>query len=265
MMNIQRALVLAVAVALVATACGDDQPTTSIGPPVDGLAFDGAWVLTDGTLDGEALALDDDYRVTMTIEGRSVGGRAACNHYGGTVSIADGAFSVGELSQTEMACERRVMEIESLFLQGLGRASHIERTEGTVFLSGTGVDFTFELLPPVPTAALLGTTWVLDTIIQGETATSTAADADPATLRLTADGTFVGGTGCRGLSGEYIITGDTVQFTSFGADGECPTDLQWQDSQVISVLEGGFTADIEGGRLTVSSSGGEGLSYRAGE
>jgi len=49
---------------------------------------------------------------------------------------------------------------------------------------------------------------------------------------------------------------------SFAADGECPSDLVWQDGQVITVLEGGFIVEIDGDRLTVTSSGGEGPTRR---
>jgi heat shock protein HslJ len=61
-----------------------------------------------------------------------------------------------------------------------------------------------------------------------------------------------------------VVTGDVVQFTSFAAAGECHPDLAWQDGQVVTVLGDGFTVAIEGDRLTVTSTGGEGLTYRAG-
>ena len=54
-----------------------------------------------------------------------------------------------------------------------------------------------------------------------------------------------------------------MQFTSWGAEGECPTEVVSQDSQVITVLEGPFTVTIDGGRLTMTAPGGEGLSYTA--
>ncbi len=259
------ALLLLVVLAL--AACGTEElyPSGAAGdetgssPPLDG-----AWVLVAASVDGQTLALNDQYRVTMTIDGSAIGGQAACNSYGGSVSIDDGAFAVDEISMTEMACEPSVMEIESTFLSGLARVSAATRSGDTASLTGEGVEFVFDLLPPVPTAELIGTTWVLDTIIQGDSATSTAAGAEPARLLLRADGTFVGGTGCRDLSGEYIVSGDTVQFTSFSTHGECPSEIEWQDGQVITVLEGGFTVEIDGDRLTVTASGGEGLSYRSG-
>ncbi len=257
-MNIRRALGLILAASLVIAACGtNDNAAVSD----DGTSFDGAWVLSAATIDGEDVVLLDHYRVTMTIDGSDIGGRAACNSYGGSVSIDDGAFSVGALSWTEMACERPVMKIEALFLRGLPRVTEATRSGEVVVLTGEGVDLSFELLPPVPTADLVGVGWTLDTILQGETASSPVAGADPATLFLDLDGTFTGSTGCRDLAGEYIITGDIVQFTSFGAEGECTAELRPQDSRVISVLEGGFTVEIEGNRMTITTPGGEGLSY----
>lgn len=274
MKHIPHNIALLLAFALALAACGTDEPSlsndpgdsTSIGQePDDSLTMDGAWVLTAATVDGATLLLDDQYRVTLTIDGSEISGRAACNSYGGAVSIGEGTFSAGELVQTEMACEPAVMDIESAFMKGLVGVTGWARSGETVSLTGEGVEYTFELLPPVPTAALIGTTWVLDTIIQGDAATSTAAGADPATLLLDADGTFTGSTGCRDLSGEYVVSGDTVQFTSFGAHGECRSDVEWQDGQVITVLGDGFTVAIDGDRLTVTSSGGEGLSYKAGQ
>jgi heat shock protein HslJ len=63
------------------------------------------------------------------------------------------------------------------------------------------------------------------------------------------------------LTGDYAINGITVQFTMFGAGGECSEALRSQDSRVISVLQSGFTTEIDGGRLTISTRGGEGLGY----
>ena len=50
--------------------------------------------------------------------------------------------------------------------------------------------------------------------------------------------------------------------TELAAEGECPADLQAQDSHVISVLGDGFRASVEGQVLILTSSGGLGLVYR---
>ncbi len=122
---------------LVLVACGTD----------DGQSLEGAWVLIAATVDGTPLPLDDQYPVTMTISGSEISGRAACNSYSGAVSIDNGAFSAGEVAQTEMACDPSVMELESMFLQGLLSVTDSARSGDTVSLTGEGVEFTFELDP----------------------------------------------------------------------------------------------------------------------
>jgi heat shock protein HslJ len=79
---------------------------------------------------------------------------------------------------------------------------------------------------------------------------------------LTSDGRVIGSTGCRGLTGEFVIDGDTIVFTTFAAEGECPADLANQDGFVVTVLGDGFTVTIDGDQLTVTSRGNEGLVYR---
>ncbi|MCH7583975.1 MAG: META domain-containing protein [Acidobacteria bacterium] len=255
-------LTLFLALLLVFAACGEE-PVESNGGDGGALGLDGTWVLVAATVDGTTLALSNQYRVTMTIDGSEINGRAACNGYGGSVSIENGTFSLKEVFVTSMACEPEVMEIESTFMQGLSGVTSATRSGDTASLTGAGVDYRFEIVPPVPTADLIGPTWVLDAIIRGDTAVSTTSTADPATLSFDPDGTFTGGTGCREISGEYVVAGDTVQFTSFGAAGECGGEVEVQDGQVIAVLESGFTVGINGDRLTVTAPGGDALSYRA--
>ena len=270
MNSLLRKVALFTVMAFASVACGDDSVEIGAGTGDDapgtgagaGESLDGDWVLVTGVIDGLSLATDDEYRITMTIDGSEIGGRAACNNYGGSVSIDGRAFSLTDVFQNEMGCETDVMTLERVYLQGLFRVTDAVRFGDTASLSGAGIDFTFEIVAPIPTADLVGPTWVLDTIITGDAASSTQSGAEPATLTLGADGTFTGSTGCRTVAGDYVISGDTVQFTSFGADGECSPELTSQDNSVISVLEGGVTVTIDGDRLTITASGGEGLSYR---
>jgi heat shock protein HslJ len=115
----------------------------------------------------------------------------------------------------------------------------------------------------VPTADLIGTVWLLDTL--SEDAAASSVIGAPATLLLAEDETLSGSTSCRNLTGEYVVSADTVQFTSFAADGDCPAELQRQDGQAVTVLGDGFTVEIDGRRLTVISTSNEGLAYRAQE
>jgi len=244
------------ALALILAACGSD----SAGQAAH---LDGDWLLIEGSLDGAALTQPPDHRVTMNVEGSQIDGRAACNSYGGAVRTEGGSFSIDELAWTAMACQPDVMALESEFLEALGRADSWTRADTEAILTGTGTELVFRIVDPVPDAALIGPTWVLATMLEGDVARSIEADADPALLRFE-DETFSGSTGCRTLSGDYVISGDVVQLTSFGAEGDCSPSLTDQDSRIISVLEAGFTATIDGVSLTLRGPGGEGLVYRTG-
>ena len=196
----------------------------------------------------------------MIIGEDAVGGTAACNNYfyAGSLPVSEGqGFGV-----TEMACfPPKTMEAESLYLQGLSVVDDIELGSPNLTLTGPGVNLEFEPLAPVPTADLLRTVWVLIGLIEADTVTSISGER--ATLELFTDGSFIGSTGCRDISGSYVISGAKVQFTNWGAHGECPSELADQDSRVISALEGGFRVEIEEDQLTTWVAGDEGLIYRA--
>jgi heat shock protein HslJ len=129
-------------------------------------------------------------------------------------------------------------------------------------LAGEGVELVFERLAPPPTAAIVGTAWVLDSLISGDAVSSVAGE--PATLRLDADGTFVGSTGCRGFGGRWIEANGEILFADFTMDLRgCPPELTGQDDHVVSVLGDGFRAAVDGQRLTLTSTGAEGLGYLA--
>ena len=89
-----------------------------------------------------------------------------------------------------------------------------------------------------------------------------------ATLTLNDDRTLTGSTGCRLLEGEWVTAGAEIVFTSFSAiddplAGVCAPESLALEGIVISVLGDGFTAEIDGQRLTLMAQGNEGLSYTA--
>lgn len=241
--------------ALLIAACGADE-----GEGADDIGVIGEWEMVEGTIDGDPFPLVDGWRITMNVgaDGR-IGGTAACNGYGGTY-VADGEdLIISDVSMTMMACEPPVQDAESAFVAAIGQPLTYQRAGDRLTLTGGQAEMVFTAVEPVPTAELIGTEWTLDTLIQGESASSVLGD--PATLLLTEDGRVVGSTGCRELAGEYIINADTVRFTSFQAFGECTDELRSQDNLVVTVLGDGFTVAVEANRLTIEASGGEGLSY----
>jgi heat shock protein HslJ len=79
---------------------------------------------------------------------------------------------------------------------------------------------------------------------------------------LNADGTLTGSTGCRAITGRYVVNGAEIAFNELSTEGECPADLAGQDAHVIEVLGDGFRAAVDGQVLTLSDANGKGLGYR---
>lgn len=245
-------------VAIILAACGTNEP---LGPPA---GLDGSWQLTSGTHQGTAIEPIATHPVNMTFDGSEVTGTAACNRYGGTFDTTGSEISFSEMIRTEMACfPTEVMDLEDNYLTALLSVTGVSVTDGLLVLSGDTTTLEFEELPPVPTADLLGTVWVLDGLVSGDSASSVGGDR--ATLELFSDGSLLGATGCRTVTGTYVESAGSIETPTLSAEGECPDDLSSQDSHVISVLGGLFRAEVDGQRLTLTQSGGEGLTYRAEE
>ena len=246
--------VIAVVVGVVVAACG-----STAEPIQPGVV--GEWEAVEGTYQGDPFPLVDGFRITMNVEpDGTLGGTAACNGYGGNY-VADGEdLIVNEIGATAMGCRADVMESEQAFMSFLQTPLEYEQMDGELVLRSDLGELRFAEVDPVPTEELIGTTWVLTALIEGDTVETATGDA---ALVLTEDGRIEGSTGCRQLSGEYVVNADQVLFTTFAATGQCPSELSDQDGRVVTVLADGFTVDIEGDRLTVTSSGGEGLTYRA--
>jgi heat shock protein HslJ len=252
-----RKLASLVMVVAVVVGCATT-PSPDGSGPVD---LTGDWQLASGTVDGAPFPVVDDAPITFSVTGRDIGGRSACNEYGGEV-VVDGSGSRLEMtSMTAMACEEPVMAAEAAFVAVLPRIRDATRDGDRLTLFGRDVELVFDRLEPPPVADIVGTDWVLESLVMGDVVSSVAGA--PATLRFDAGGTFAGGTGCRTFSGEWIQANGGITLPSWGMDQtECDPALADQDGHVVGVLER-FRATVDGRTLTLTADGGDGLIYRA--
>jgi heat shock protein HslJ len=158
-----------------------------------------------------------------------------------------------------MACAEEVMASEAAYRATLGRVETAALESGELFLEGDGVELRFRPLSPPPIGELTDTTWILETLSTALTATEAKGGIS---LRLDSNGTLAGSTGCRTLTGRYVVVGGEILATRLGADGECSSALADQDGHIVSVLGDGFRADVDGDRLLLTSTGEQGLIYR---
>ena len=247
-----------VAAALLVLGCNAREAPPTAGP----VSLEGDWQLASGTVDGAPVPGVAGSPITLTVQGITIGGRAACNHYGGDLAVdADGGPHFNVTSMTEMACEEPAMAAEAAFLAAMPRVASVAREGDRLSLTGQNVELVFDRLAPPPVAEMVGTDWILESLVDGDAVSSVAGEG--ATLRFEEDGTVRGGTGCRTFAGRWIEAGGGITFPEWGMDqAECDPGLQSQDSHVVGVLEG-FRVAIDGQTLTLTGDGGEGLIYRA--
>lgn len=251
-----RGLAVSTVLLVLLAACGGGAATspgtTDIAAPIDP---DGDWELVEGT------PIVAGFPITLAISGGEVSGRAACNSYFGVAAFDGTTATFGEFGATAMGCEPEVMAAESAFLTALGMVEGFAVTTDDLTLSTPLGDLIFRRVEPVPTADLVGTTWVLETLVEGDAASSVGGD--PATLLLSADGTLTGSTGCRTLTGTWIDSGGVIVVPTLAAEGECPDDLSSQDSLVTTVVGDEFRTVVDGNVLSLTSMGGDALVYRS--
>jgi len=263
-------LAVTAALTMTLTACGsggDDVRTVPGGAGTDrstGAGVDGDWTLVAGRGTGGPLRLVDGRPVTLTVRGRDVGGRSACNSYSGTATRDGDGFVPGALAVTEMACvDAGVMALESGYLDALARVTRVSVAGDRLVLHGAGVELTFARRPPVPDLAVEGVRWNLDTLVEGESASTTLGAAF---LRLDGTGGLTGNGGCRDLVGRYRLEGGTLTVSGLRlvepAAADCGADPAAQDDRVTAVLGAPMRVEVAGRRLTLTA-GSLGLGFSA--
>ncbi|MEM7285974.1 MAG: META domain-containing protein [Actinomycetota bacterium] len=273
----RRLLAALILVAVLAAACGGDDDDTSVVAGDDGGSVTdeptgeepaedpfgtGEWTLVSAVVDGSALTLLDTHPVTLSVDDAGgVGGTAACNGYFG--AFTDGPLLFDGFGVTEMACDPpEAMDLEFAFLQALARTANAVGSDGELTLTGDGVELRFEAVAPTPDAELTGTTWMLDTIIDGDAASSIIAGTTPELLLAEELALF---DGCNTIAGGYEIDGDALRTGSLRSTARaCEEGVMRQASAIAEVLAAQPTISISGDRLTLTGAGGLALSFRAG-
>lgn len=240
---------------VVLAACGS--PAAAGRPDVQG-----SWRLVSGEAGGVPLAQPPGATATLVVEEDRLGGSAFCNTYSAGYRLDGAALSLTDLGSTEMGCAPPLMAAETAFLTALAAVDRMALDGAELVLAGGDATLRFAREAPEPDRALVGTRWVLDTLVDGGTASSVQGEP---LLELADDGTARGSTGCRGWTGPWQRGG---QVPALGPptveDVACPPGLARQDEQVTAVLAAGPAVAVDGDRLTLTAPDGRALGYRAG-
>jgi heat shock protein HslJ len=255
-----RLVFVAVPLLLVLAACGARPAGEAASDPLRGKTF----LATAVTEDGKPHELVAEVSVEFTDDGRLIA-QAGCNMMQGQVDTADGKLVVdGGLSMTAIGCDQARHDQDDFVMGVLGASPSWQLTDSELTITAGATKFEMAPREAVrPDKDLVGTTWELDTLIDGQTASSMTAGAAPVTLVFD-DKQVVAETHCNGVSADYTVSGDTIEFT-LGAMTKmaCEPDIMRGENAVVDVLQGRTTYEITADRLTLTNESGKGVALHA--
>ncbi|MGW5055286.1 META domain-containing protein [Actinokineospora sp. NPDC004072] len=223
-----------------ATACGGGATPVGVGPGAGGPS--GAYLSESG----RDLVEGTRVRLEFTGDGRLLAS-AGCNTISGPVETGGGKVVVTDLAVTEMGCDPD-RHAQDEWLAGWLAAAPTWRLDGErLVLAAEGVELVLAR-PAVP--PLLGTTWVVDTLIDGEVAASVPARA---TLVFSADRVAVD-TGCNTGSAGYRLSGAAIVFEPpVLTRMACAPEVMAVEDAIVAVLSGKAAVSTEGEAMTLSN------------
>lgn len=240
-----RALVAATVVALALASCGgddDDAVRADLGR-LSGRTFLSTEVTGRRLVDGTRIRLEFD-------DGR-LGAHAGCNSLGGAYSGDDGVLVVGDLDTTEIGCDPARHEQDEWLARFLvSRPTWELAGDRLTLVSGAERIVALDREVADPDRPLQGTRWELDSLVDGEMASSAGP---PAHLRVD-DGRVTGNGGCDDFEGTAEVEGDRIRFeVERTTANECPPGASEQDEFVLAVLSGDVRFEIVAVSLTLTA------------
>lgn len=201
---------------------------------------------------------------TMAFTGDTMSGTTGCNSFSAGYTLNGSSITFGPGAQTAMACTDDLMKQEDAFNSALAKVAKLTVDGTTMQLQDASGQSLFTLAKAVPETPrpLQGTTWQLDTIRTGETASSVVADS-PVTMQISS-GTL-SGKACNTFRADVTIDGDSVTVGPIASTRMAclNEDLTKQETTVLAILGKVTSMKITGARLQLSTGDGDGLDFTA--
>lgn len=218
----------------------------------------GTWDFVGGSSNGGTIDLPPGQRITLTVEPASVSGRSLCHRYSMATGLADDQMRVAQLARERLddSCSEATLTVDDAIFAVLASGEWMNRSGGILTIGSALGELTFKPAGAVDENLLLGTTWAIERLLVDGAAN--AVGGEP-TVVLSSSGTVTVETGCRSVSGSFLL--DSGEFTIAQLDGDpCTDDTRaQQDAALTGMLMAGFRPVITDDELLIEARGGLGL------
>lgn len=242
-----------VAVILLATmAC-----TAGAAPSLEGRRF----LSTAVTVGGADRPLVPGTRITLGFADGQLSASVGCNTMGASYRVDGGRLVIGQAFQTEMGCDpERMAQDEWLFgFLGSGPVARLSSDELVLEGGGTVIRLLDREIAE-PDLPLVGPTWTLVSIIEGD-AVSSVPEGVVATLRFGADGRVAIQTGCNEGGATFTVADGTLRLGDIiTTKRACVGAGTAVEEAVLAVLGQATAVGIDASSLELRS-GGRGLQF----
>ena len=256
---------LCIAMLMALAACGYDSSgsdaSSDAGPaPVTGADLAGRTFVST-TVTG--FDLIDGTEIRISFEEDHLSASAGCNTVGGAYTVENDLLSVSEPSATLVACDPQLMTQDDQLIGFLTDDPAISLSDDVLTL--TGAEVTVEMQQESGEgngAPLVGTTWTLDSIVDGDSASSVPSGVEPPTLEISDAGEASVFTGCNRGGASVEVSDTSLAFGPLRLTRmACGDDATAVEAAVTSVIDGKVDYSINGDVLTVSKDA-QALEYR---
>ncbi|MEV4637537.1 META domain-containing protein [Actinoplanes sp. NPDC049548] len=223
----------------------------------------GLWDRTFVSADDAGRQLVPGTRVRLTFTPGTVAAEAGCNHLTGRLAVEGDRLVVTDVGGTMMACSPERMNQDTWLTTFLQQRPRWELDADTLVLT-TGDDRLrlVDVRSAEPDRPLAGTRWSLESLVEGESASSVPRGAD---VRLTfGDGRVEGSTTCTDFDGAASVGQGTISVSRLTTRArKCAAELEALDEKVRGRLSGEISFRIRGDKLALTRADGRGMELRA--
>ena len=236
--------------------------------PAGGEPWGRTFLSTSVTENGAPKPLVAGTRITLNFvaDGHRLGAQAGCNQMSGPASFESGRLVVGDMATTEMGCDAPRHAQDEWLARFLTSRPQWSRSGSTLTLDNATTRIVLEDREAAdPDRPLRGTKWVVDTIVDRDSASSVPAGVE-AYLIFEDGNRFGGNGGCNSMGGNSVVHEDTSTITFsevISTTMGCSDDRTRVERAVLETLHGDVAYRIDADVLRLDRPDGPGLRLRA--